>query len=439
MGRNEISNQILHLRWNKQFDEALSLFKTHYHTNLSDDDIAEDEKLTSAIIDCLKALGKSKQALDFLIKNLKTATKSDINSKLAVNIAWLFLHTYKEKIPEKNRFQYYFPLINKLITNLKDKPGEYVFSKLLFESIEYWHEEKIDKAEKLLELLNTIPAEDMNDEITVIKTSAKGIDKEIELASDKEKYYSWKSKLEYAAMQYNNCIETSEKALDEIKNFHFGNNIWFARRIALSMKQQGNLQQAINKLQQILKKKNDWFLHREIAEIYAEQGDNDKAWEYAVKAFLQGGNSAYKVKLIDLMYKLTEQKNKILSEKLNHLQYIIRTENNWNISYKPTKPDNSRKTSLIFYKQIMQELDIAQNTKETKTEYTEGKITRILHEGANGDGFISDRQGRSIYFRFAVAQIKAEEIKTGLAVNCIVKEAFRNDKKVWSASKVIKK
>ena len=55
--------------------------------------------------------------------------------------------------------------------------------------------------------------------------------------------------------KFQECYDVSKLALETFEKFHYSNDIWFARRIALSKKNLGNSEDAIKELQQILRKK----------------------------------------------------------------------------------------------------------------------------------------------------------------------------------------
>ncbi len=65
-----------------------------------------------------------------------------------------------------------------------------------------------------------------------------------------------------------------------------------------------------------------------------------------------------------------------------------------------------------------------------------GRITRILHEGSNGDGFITDETGKSIYFRFSNCRFKTDQIHEQMQVGFAARESERAGRKVYSALKV---
>ena len=97
------------------------------------------------------------------------------------------------------------------------------------------------------------------------------------MASDKEKWYATKSKALFELRLFQECFDISEKALHEFNDFHYNNDLWFARRMALSKKSLGNLNEAINDLEKIFRRKKEWFIQKEIGDILLETGKIEEA------------------------------------------------------------------------------------------------------------------------------------------------------------------
>ena len=94
------------------------------------------------------------------------------------------------------------------------------------------------------------------------------------------------------------CYELSKKALETFKKFHYGNESWFARRIALAKKNLGNPSEAITELKEILKKKTRMVLFKkEISELLFEENDIENAFIYAIQAITNSGPLEFKVDL----------------------------------------------------------------------------------------------------------------------------------------------
>ncbi len=158
-------------------------------------------------------------------------------------------------------------------------------------------------------------------------------------ASKQEQYFAHCTKALFEKGLYDECIFMCQKALESLEEFHNNNAIWFARRISLSFKELGDTEIALELFQNLLKKKRDWFMYKEIAEIYFELEDNENALKYAIYGVLANANAIEnrdkKVNLYKLLAKLllaTDRENK-KEEAKKHIEFIyfIRKANNWKI------------------------------------------------------------------------------------------------------------
>lgn len=242
----------------------------------------------------------------------------------------------------------------------------------------------------------------------------KGEKKPMELASDKENWFAFKTKALFETQQYQECFELSKKALETFEKFHYSNEVWFARRIALSKKHLGNSEEALNELLQVLRRKKEWFIQNEVAEIYKENGDFDKAFKYAIEAINNFGDLEYKVGLLVLIANILEQKQeKELSFKHYMLSKLLRQQEEWkvpqtldyalqNLGFAQTPleqlPNLKRELKNYWntFKQEQTKSFDKTRTKENKN--LEGEIVRILHDNERGKvGFIKSK-GKEHYF-----------------------------------------
>ena len=81
-----------------------------------------------------------------------------------------------------------------------------------------------------------VPVDSLDTECRTIEVEQKGKKKPMELASSKEDWYAVKTKALFETKNYQECFELSKKALESFEKFHYSNEVWFARRIALSKK-----------------------------------------------------------------------------------------------------------------------------------------------------------------------------------------------------------
>jgi tetratricopeptide (TPR) repeat protein len=263
----------------------------------------------------------------------------------------------------------------------------------------------------------------------------------MELASSKEDWYAVKTKALFETQHYQECFELSKKALESFEKFHYSNEVWFARRIALSKKHLGNSADALNELLLILRRKKEWFIQNEVAQIYKENGDNEKAFKFAISAINNFGDLEYKVGLLVLIAELLALKDeKELSFKHYSLSKLLRQQEEWNIpnsvssalaqfSFEPITidklPDLKRELKRYWSSFNPQQNAPRQNTTQRQT----GKIDKILHNDEKGaDGFIKFDGNKSIYFRVNATEEIINKIAVGLEVEFKILPATEDKK-----------
>lgn len=257
----------------------------------------------------------------------------------------------------------------------------------------------------------------------------KGVKKPMEFASDKENWFAFKTKALFETQQYQECFELSKQALETFEKFHYSNEVWFARRIALSKKHLGNSADALNELLQVLRRKKEWFIQSEVAEIYKENGDFEKAFKYAIEAINNFGDLEYKVGLLVLIAELLEKKQENeLSFKHNMLSKLLRQQEEWKV---PQTLDFALQSSGYAQVQLEQLPNLKKELKNywnsfkpqqlqqtgNNNQQLTGKIDRILHNDEKGaDGFIKYDNNKSVYFRVNPTDELIKKIGIGLEV-----------------------
>lgn len=257
----------------------------------------------------------------------------------------------------------------------------------------------------------------------------KGVKKPMEFASDKENWFAFKTKALFETQQYQECFELSKQALETFEKFHYSNEVWFARRIALSKKHLGNSADALNELLQVLRRKKEWFIQSEVAEIYKENGDFEKAFTYAIEAINNFGDLEYKVGLLVLIAELLEKKKENeLSFKHYMLSKLLRQQEEWKV---PQTLDFALQSSGYAQVQLEQLPNLKKELKNywnsfkpqqpqqtgNNNQQLTGKIDRILHNDEKGaDGFIKYDNNKSVYFRANPTDELIKKIGVGLEV-----------------------
>jgi len=194
------------------------------------------------------------------------------------------------------------------------------------------YSENIFNARKVNDLLDILDPDYLSIKPRFIATEERG---EIEIASDKEKYFSLKSKALLKLGEYSDCIEICDVALNTFDRFHYNNDLWLKMRQGICHDKLGDSELGESILSELLNTKagsDKWFIYRDIAEIYYEQANFEKAWQYAVNAAYYGNEPQYMINLYllqtRLLYKLNRKEE---GELLAKLMFAIIKENGWNI------------------------------------------------------------------------------------------------------------
>lgn len=152
----------------------------------------------------------------------------------------------------------------------------------------------------------------------------------MEIASDFESWYSYYSLSLLKQKKFQDCIDISKEALFTIEKFHYNNDLWFARKIALSNRGLGNIPQAIKEMEEIERRKGEWFIQKKLAELYFESQQIDKAKSIACNGALGYGDKEKKDGLFFLLGQISKVSGEqALAHKHFLLVNLIRNEQGW--------------------------------------------------------------------------------------------------------------
>ena len=233
--------------------------------------------------------------------------------------------------------------------------------------------------------------------------------------SDKEKWYSLKTKHLLDMGEYEETIKFADEALNELDEFVNNSDIWFKWRIAIANKELDNYDVALKYLEEIINSKNDWFILKELAEIYSLTEDYDSALKYAIDAALAKGDIKYKINLYRLLDEIFIAKNMDeYSESIVGLIEAIEDDENFVEIEKELK---ERWVEIKFNNQ----------------QRSYGTISNILGHGKAG--FIKADDGESYYFNIYEIQGGKSKVKEGDYVSFFLEESFdkKKNKKTLNA------
>ncbi len=279
--------------------------------------------------------------------------------------------------------------------------------------------------------LHALSTDRLKTECESREVERKGKKVEMEFASDRENWFAYKSKALMKLGKFQECYDISKAALEAFEKFHYSNDVWFARRIALSKKQLGNSEDAISELQQILKRKREWFIQKELAELYKEKGESENAFKLAIQAINNFGDIEYKIDLLFLLGELLKAKQENdLSFKHFSLSRLIRMNEEWGIPSKlssalgqfgkeniPIEKLQELKSDLKKYWNSFIQQQHPRPQGHTTNQRLIGKVERILHNDEKGAaGFLKYDGNKSVYFRVNPNEEIKSKINVGLEV-----------------------
>jgi len=477
----EFSQRIRELKKEKRYSEALSYFR-EYANSFSREDIARNRYIICDIITCFRYANQFDAGLKFL-ETYNINISYDQDEAILVAYGWLLWSKYKNENFYFDNFESDFDFED------EDEVG-YQFNQ---QNLGYHKSDTIVRIEQLLQILlhqdsrdesverlisslfslvlkveknknnpdwkfindfcDMFDPDQLSTDCRTIQREQKGRIKEVELASDRENWYVYKSKALMKLGMWKECLEVSKEALEKIDKFHYSNDVWFAWRIALSKRYLGNIDDAIKEMEAILKKKPEWFVQKEIAELYFENNDLDKAFKIAIDALNNSGQLESKVKLIYLLGEILNRKGeRDLSFKHFMLVKLIRQDKGWKMPQKltdelknfrreevpPSELENLKAELKRYWSGFIPEHDKGKKKSlENEANNLQGEIVELLHDNERGkDGFIKSGDDR-YYFSAPSTWYLAKELKVGVKVLFKV-EAGKDGRKKARILKLLK-
>jgi len=448
----EFSRQIADLRKEKRYSEVLQYFKDN-KVDFDHQQISNNEYIISDMITCLRKTNNFDAGFKFLnIYGIEI--NSDTKEKIVGAYGWLLWSKYKavhqndDNKDEENDFfdeEDETPIELDIQYNKDDlitKIEQVIL--LLFRVNNPFHQTLISnlfsivlKSEKkkpapnwrlVNDFCNNINPEMLSHDCSTIQVKRKGKIKDMELASDFENWYAYKTKALVKLGEWDECFKKSKEALEKIESFHYSNDIWFSRRIAISKKNLGNTEDAISELETILRKKSEWFIQKEVAELYFDKDDLEHAFRYAIDAINNFGPMEFKVDLLFLLGKiLLKKEENDLAFKHFTLSKLLREVEDWKVPQKVkdelknfTNPeiniDNIETLKLELKKYWTSNVPKKKKFFSKPKANQNGEIVKILNDNARGkDGFLKS-DNKEFYFSLSANYYLTPKIQIGTQV-----------------------
>lgn len=476
----DFSRHIKGLREQEKYEDALTFYREGYH-DFSKDQIAQNEYIISDIVKCLRKTDKFDAGFKFLEMygfNFETENRE----RILTSYGWLLYSKYKSD--------------NNNANNSLDDEEQFYDEKQFYDenfqhqNFHYDKNELIEKIEKIIPILLKLnsdfsktvvsnlyaivlksekkkPAPNwklINDfcnqiDPTLLSTDCetkeverKGKKVEQEFASNFENWYAYKTNALMKLGEWQECFDTSKEALEKVDNFHYSNDVWFSRRIALSKKNLGNAEDTIEELETILKRKREWFIQKELSELYFEKGNLDTAFQMAIDAINNFGPLKFKVDLLYLIGKiLKKQGESELAFKHFSLSKLVRQDEEWKVPQKvfdelnlfeqneiPVNELKNLKSELKKYWNGFNKNDNRHKMPEHRnnSDNLQGEIINLLHNNERGkDGFIKS-EDNEFYFSASPNWHLTSELTIGTKVSFKIIPAKEGKKEQARISKL---
>lgn len=390
----DTKNRASQLRKQKSYIEAIPLYKELWENH--QDGCNEWDGWGYAF--SLRKIGQVEQALKVAKIVNEKCPEFEINNSL---LAWCIYDLEINKAPEeiKKNESDYFGSVNKIL-NLVKQDQYSPYTRTIFKVIEYLEQSRVNyPAEYILTWLEKL---DPN-QLSVNTWQGKdGRGRSIEHASDKEKWYAEKCKALYELNRFQECIEFGEQTLGLFDRFHYRNDKWIKRRIALSFEALDTPEKAAEWIEQILDSKAEWFIQFDMARFQFQLGNQKQALKYASEAALNRQGLEFKWKLFQMMASILQQMGEINLAK-DHLLLAIKilVENEWKIPqelYNSLNEMGLNPESNSSAQQIEKKLMAYwRSLKLADLPKTSGYIKNIVSSGKSG--FIRGDDRREYYFR----------------------------------------
>jgi tetratricopeptide (TPR) repeat protein len=241
-----------------------------------------------------------------------------------------------------------------------------------------------------------------------------------EIASKLEQYYMLRTRALLEKGDWDECIRLCEEALKNIDNMHYDNDVWFRWRIALSYEGLQQFQKSLDLQLDLLKRKKEWFIQKEIAEQYYSLGDYGKSLQYAIDSALNFGDTAKKINTYIVLKNVLEKLGKTEEARL-HAGFIEKIK----------RKDENLDNDSAELKKIWNVL------KFSDSKQFSGVIRSILPNGKAG--FVETGNKKSYYFSMRDFKANQKKAVAGMQVTFYLEEGYdaKKDRKTMNAIHII--
>ena len=367
------------------------------------------------VIDAMYKLKKYNEVL-YLGKECREKFGTDF-SNVNNKIGWALYNLYIKDIDKNTKIEESFKVLDFIISNFKQEkfsPYEKSVNKVIKFLLDREDGKPINYnlINKYLDKLDPSLLSELENEINIDGETKK-------VASDREAWYGKKIKTLFNLERYEECLDKTEEAIENIKKFHNKGDLWIKYRQALCYIQLDDLEKSKNKLLEIENSLDHWCVFDKLYHIEKITGSYEEALRYASIAALKNNDHKMRIALYEDLGKYLSLNNLDLEAQYHYkLISLIRLEEEWKENKKIDDLITDKYVNSLNKKEIITYLkDFWKNKKYANVKFAKGKICKILNKDKNG--FILGDDGITYYFIIKNFNQKVRNIKIGEKVNFI--------------------
>lgn len=283
----------------------------------------------------------------------------------------------------------------------------------------------------LMEIVDLTGPDRLSDHCFSFEKVLKGKEKTIEMASDRETWFAVKTRILFSMGDYNACAVLCQQALESFSRFHFSNDVWFTRRLAQCHLRTGSPEEALKQLLLVLKRKDEWYIHKEVADLFASKFNYNEALRHCYRGLSGPGELSFKVNLLHLTGEVLSHLHKEEEGYMHwQLELLVRKEEGWSVTSQ-LREIQSRIPAHIREmndgEKLLQRLNgnwqsaLVNEKMRPKESREKGKVVKILNDSERGvDGFIVTGNNEQIYFSISRTQILPGGLRVGSVVSFFI-------------------
>ncbi|WP_405268280.1 hypothetical protein [Cellulophaga sp. Ld12] len=440
----DLSRHISQLKRDKKYNDAIIFFKEK-KSHFTKEQISNNEYLIADVVSCLRYANHYDAGFKFL-NIYEVVINTETKERILNSYGWLLWSKYKSENLNgsenendyfeddegtinngnfhynKNELIQRIEVLTPILLGLNNDYSKTLISNLFSIVLKSEKRKPTPNWKLINDFCNNFNPQNLSTDCSTIQVERKGQIKDMELASDRENWFAHKTKSLLKIGEWQECFDVSKKALETIEIFHYSNDVWFARRIALAKKNLGNTEETIEELQIILGKKKEWFIQKELSELYFEKESFEKAFKYSIDAITNFGPIEFKVDLLFLLGRIHNNRNETeLAFKHFSLSKLIRQNEEWKVPqklYDELVHFELQEMELSELNKLQSELKKYWNTFKSKQDkkgnrIQNGEIIKIINDNERGkDGFLKCN-GIQYYFSISANYHLTKKISIG--------------------------